>query len=148
MTILRRGSVPPDAARRDFESRRLSDAGGLTQYGAYLQTLQAGQRTSDRHWHAQEDEFLYLLSGEATVVDDAGAHALQPGDAVCWPAGEPNAHHVINRSQAPCSFLIVGTRVERDTTHYPDRGCYYTVDGRNWKKHDAADGRVLQEGVE
>ena len=33
-------------------------------------------------------------------------------------------------------------------THYPDRGCYYTVDGRNWKKHDAADGRVLQEGVE
>ena len=148
MTILRKGSVPPDPTRTNLTSHRLSEAGGLTQYGAYLQTLRPGQCTSDRHWHAQEDEFLYMLSGEATLLDDDGAHALHEGDAVCWPAGEPNAHHVHNRSAAPCSFLIVGTRVERDTTHYPDRGCYYTVNGRHWQKHDAATGRVIEEGTE
>ena len=71
--ILRQGDVPPDPKQRaSFESLRVSDAGGLTQFGAYVQTLQPGQRTSNRHWHEREDEFLYMLSGEATVVEDDG----------------------------------------------------------------------------
>ena len=45
------------------ESLRYSDAGGITQFGAYVQTLQPGSCSSDRHWHEEEDEFLYVLSG-------------------------------------------------------------------------------------
>ena len=58
----------------------LSDEGGLTQFGAHVHTLQPGTRSSDRHWHEEQDEFLYMLSGEATVIEEDGLHLLQAGD--------------------------------------------------------------------
>ena len=99
----------------------LSDEGGLTPFGAHVHTLQPGTRSSDRHWYEEQDEFLYMLSGEATVIEEDSPHLLQAADAACWPAGAASAHHVVNRSDAPCSFLIFGTRVIPDVTHYPDR---------------------------
>jgi len=84
-----------------METASFSDTGGIKQYGAYLQTLQPGAKSSTRHWHEMEDEFLFLVAGEVTLVENDGEHALQPGDAACWPAGVPNAHHVLNRSEAP-----------------------------------------------
>src|SRR5215211_3762883 len=44
------------------ESVHLSEEGGLTQFVAHIQTLQPGSRSSDRHWHEEEDELLYMLS--------------------------------------------------------------------------------------
>jgi len=126
--IIRRGQTPVDLGteqdRQKYgpsESLHLSDAGGLTEFGAHVQTLQPGSRSSDRHWHEQEDEFLYVLSDEATVVENDGAHTLHLGDAACWPAGTANAHQVVNRSGAPCTYLILGNRAIPDLTHYPDR---------------------------
>lgn len=128
-----------------FESLRYSDAGGLTQYGAYVVTLQPGSRSSDRHWHEKEDEFLYMLSGEATVIEDDGPHVLHAGDAACWPAGAANGHHVVNRSNAPCSYLIVGTRVTHDICHYPDLGHILYTEGDTWRI-TRTDGTVLKSG--
>ena len=107
----------------------LSDAGGLVQFGAYLQVLAPGSVTSHRHWHSAEDEFLLVLDGTVVAVDDDGAHPLGAGDAACWRHGEPNGHHVKNLSDAPARFLIVGSRAARDVCHYPDG---------NWKQvnHD------------
>ena len=147
--ILRQGDVPPDPKQRaSFESLRVSDAGGLTQFGAYVQTLQPGQRTSNRHWHEREDEFLYMLSGEATVVEDDGEHLLHAGDAACWPGGSPNAHQVLNKSGAPCSFLVVGTRLPSDTVRYPDLGRVLTYGDGRWQLRNAADGSLIKEGLE
>jgi uncharacterized cupin superfamily protein len=128
-----------------FELRRCSDAGGLTQFGAYVETLQPGSRSSDRHWHEEEDEFLYILSGEATVVEDDGKHLLRPGDAACWPAGTANAHQVVNDSSEPCSYLIFGTRVSRDTVHYPDLGRTLYFNAGSWRLL-GSDGTVIREG--
>ncbi len=128
-----------------FESKLYSDAGGLTQFGAYLETLQPGSRSSERHWHEEEDEFLYVVSGEATVIEDDGAHVLQPGDAACWPAGRPNAHQVVNRSDAPCSYLIVGTRVTHDVCPYPDAGRVLHTEGETWRML-RDDGTVIKTG--
>ena len=115
----------------DFSALLYSDTGGLTQYGAFVETLDSGARSADRHWHEQEDEFLYMLEGAATVIEDDGPHALAPGDACCWPAGVANGHHVVNTSDAPCSYVIVGTRAPADIVHYPDIDKLYirTADG-------------------
>lgn len=147
--ILRQGDVLPDPKRKEpFESLRVSDAGGLTQFGAYVQTLQPGQQSSNRHWHEREDEFLYMLSGEATVVENDGPHTLHVGDAACWPGGSDNAHQVINRSSAPCSFLIVGTRLPSDTVRYPDLGRVLTYGDGRWQLRNQADGSLIKEGLE
>jgi uncharacterized cupin superfamily protein len=120
-TARRDASTPEQAARMGaFEAELLSDSGGLTQFGAFTETLAPGARSSDRHWHEQEDEFLLMLSGEATVIEDDGPHVLRPGDATCWPAGVANGHHVINRSTQPCTYLVVGTRAPSDRVHYSD----------------------------
>ncbi|MCP5270124.1 MAG: cupin domain-containing protein [Burkholderiaceae bacterium] len=123
----------------------LSEAGGITQYGAYLQTLQPGARSSTRHWHDNEDEFMFVVSGQVTVIENDGEHLLQPGDSACWPAGVPNAHHVLNKSAEPCSYLIVGTRVTHDICHYPDVGKTLYTEGDVWRVEDSS-GQVIRSG--
>lgn len=151
--IIRRDQAPPD---REAEARaehygaserlRYSDAGGLTQFGAHAETLQPGSRSSERHWHEEEDEFLYVISGEATVIEDDGPHPLGPGDAACWPAGAANAHQVVNRSDAPCTYLIFGTRMAREVIHYPDVGRVGYIEGGAWRLHRADDGALIMDG--
>lgn len=147
--IVRKGQAR--TKRRDepnvgvMETASFSDSAGIQQYGAYLQTLQPGARSSTRHWHEREDEFLYVVSGKVTVVEDDGPHVLEPGDAACWPAGVPNAHHVMNQSTDPCSYLIVGTRLTHDVCHYPDVGKTLHTEGQTWRVVDAA-GTVLKSG--
>jgi uncharacterized cupin superfamily protein len=99
------------------ESLHLSEAGGLAQFVAHVHTLHPESRSSDRHWHEEEDEFLYMLSGEATVIEEDGPHLLQAGDAACWPAGTASAHQVVNPSGALCSYLILGSGVVPDVVH-------------------------------
>jgi uncharacterized cupin superfamily protein len=141
--IVRKDALPAD--RETEEQLDYSEAGGLTQFGAYVETLQPGSRSSERHWHEESDEFLYMLSGEATVIEDHGAHPLRRGDAACWPAGNSNAHQVINRSEAPCTYLIFGTRMAHDVVHYPDVGrTLYDEDG-TWRLQ-SADGTLIKGG--
>jgi uncharacterized cupin superfamily protein len=128
------------------DTLRLSDVAGLSQFGAYVQTLHPGARSSNNHWHENEDEFLYVLSGALTVTEGAEAHVLQAGDVACWPAGVPIAHHASNQSDEPCSFLIVGTRMNQDVCHYPDTGRTLHTEGKAWRLLDA-DGTLFKSGT-
>ena len=87
-------------ARGAGQRWNLSDAGPLRQFGASLETLMPGAASSDRHWHEVEDEFLLMIDGTATAIDESGAHEIGPSDAVCWPAGVPNGHQIASRSPA------------------------------------------------
>ncbi len=100
--------------------RRLGDAAGLTRFGVNLVTLAPGVWSSQRHWHAEEDEFVYLLEGELTLVTDAGAQRLGPGMAAGFPAGKPDAHHLINKGALPAVYLEVGSRSPTERVEYPD----------------------------
>jgi len=140
-----RAKTPDEPNLGVLDTSNFSDTGGLKQYGAYLQTLQPGAKSSTRHWHEQEDEFLFVVQGQVTVVENDGPHVLEPGDAACWPGGEPNAHHVLNESSQPCSYLIVGTRLTHDVCHYPDVGQTLYTQGDVWHVEDAA-GQVLRAG--
>jgi uncharacterized cupin superfamily protein len=118
---------------------RLGDAGGLTQFGVNHLTLNPGVWSAQRHWHVEEDEFVYVLSGEVTLITDEGEQILRPGDCAAFPANQPNGHHFVNKSDAPATLLEVGTRTpdDKDTCHYPGidlvwdgpRGAYTHCDG-------------------
>lgn len=101
-----------------FHWLALGDAGGLTQFGVSVETLGPGGRTSDRHWHEAEDEFVYVLEGTLTLVEDTGTVLLGPGEAAAFPAGNPVGHTLENRSDAPAVFLMIGTRAADDRVHY------------------------------
>ena len=135
----------PISGDKGLHTLHLSVAGGLTQFGAYLDTLEPGAWSSHRHWHSSEDEFLYLLSGTATLRDDSGMTDLFPGDAVCWPHGQPNGHHMTNRGDVPARWLIVGSRCRGDICTYPDDGRRQINEATTWRI-EAADGSVLKSG--
>lgn len=85
----------------------LGDAGGLTQYGVNLVTLEPGAWSAQRHWHSHEDEFVWVVSGELTLVSDAGETLLKPGMAATSKAGVADGHHLVNRSNADAVYLVV-----------------------------------------
>jgi uncharacterized cupin superfamily protein len=137
--------LAPVSGDKGLHTRHLSVAGGLTQFGAYLDTLEPGAWSGARHWHSAEDEFLYLLSGTATLRDDSGMTDLLPGDAVSWPHGQPNGHHLTNRGDVPARWLIVGSRCKGDICTYPDDGRRQINAATTWRI-EAADGSVLKSG--
>lgn len=151
MTIIRKSDAkvasgqssypePYDAAARLYTAWELSNVAGLSQFGVGLEVLHPGGISSQRHWHEEEDEFLYVLDGELILVENDGEHILTPGDAVGWKAGVANGHHVINRSDRDASYLIVGTRAPHDRVHYPDIDLEYIRDenGRRYTKKDGS----------
>jgi uncharacterized cupin superfamily protein len=100
--------------------KRLGDAAGLDQFGVNLTTLKPGAASALRHWHENEDEFVYILDGEATLIEDDGETALRPGDAAGFKANSRNGHHLVNRGSADVVFLEIGTRAKRERAEYPD----------------------------
>lgn len=122
-----------------FERQSLTAAGGLTQFGVALETLMPGASSSNRHWHEGEDECLYVLDGTADLVENSGTRAVGPGDVICWPKGVANAHHLINRSDAPMRFLVAGWHADRDVVHYPDVGEIAHEDAKGNRKVTKAD---------
>jgi uncharacterized cupin superfamily protein len=100
--------------------RPLGDLFGLTNFGVNLTTLQPGAVSSLRHAHSRQDEFVYILEGEPTLVTDEGETILRPGMAAGFKAGSGNAHHLVNRTDRDVVYIEVGDRAERDTANYPD----------------------------
>jgi uncharacterized cupin superfamily protein len=100
---------------------RLGRAGGLTQFGVNLSRIPPGKWSSQRHWHTHEDEFVMVLEGELTLVTDSGEEILRAGDSAAFKAGDPDGHHLINRSGADAIVLEVGTSdPAHDACDYPD----------------------------
>lgn len=105
--------------------QRLGDAGGLTQFGVNRLQIPPGTWSSQRHWHALEDEFIYVLSGEVVLVTDEGEQVLAAGEFAAFPAGQPNGHQLINKSSAMAVCLEVGSRKKGERAFYPDIDLVY-----------------------
>ncbi len=137
----RKGSNYPEPFDREVAQRlrqRLGDAGGLTQFGVNLLQLPPGAWSGHRHWHSEEEEFVYLVSGELVLVTDKGEEIMRAGDCAAFPANMPNGHQLINRSESMAVCLEVGSRSASDRVVYsdidmvfdPDVDSYVHKDGR------------------
>jgi uncharacterized cupin superfamily protein len=130
----RTGYPPPfDQPVQGRWYRRLAPASGLTEFGASQVVLKPGAWSSQRHWHAGEDEFLVMVSGEAVLIDDNGEHILRAGDCAAFPKDDRNGHHMQNRSDADCTFVVVGAG-KQDGGDYPDIDMRFTAEGAYVRK--------------
>ena len=128
---VRKTSAYPAQFKKPVEGREktvLGDLVGLTQFGVNRTKLPPGVASSLRHWHEQEDEFIYVLEGELTLVEDSGETLLKAGDAAGWKAGVTNGHMLVNKSSRDAAYLEIGTRVARERAHYPGLDLLYTRD--------------------
>ena len=100
--------------------KRLGNAAGLENFGVNLVELAPGSASALRHWHDKQDEFIYVVSGEITLLTDAGEEILKVGDCAGFPAGVSNGHCLINRSGERATYLEIGDRTSSDRVTYPD----------------------------
>ncbi|MDQ2101305.1 cupin domain-containing protein [Azospirillum isscasi] len=105
--------------------KRLGNPLGITNFGVNLTRLEPGAASALRHWHTRQDEFVYVLEGELTLVTDAGETLLRPGMCAGFPAGKPDGHQLVNRSGEPAAYLEVGDRTAGDEVDYPDDDLRY-----------------------
>jgi len=105
---------------KDRHKQAIGDAIGLTQFGVNITRIAPGQTSALRHWHEQEDEFIYMLEGELVLAENDGEVVLKAGDAAGFKAGSGVAHRLINRSNCDAVYFEVGTRAKTERVHYPD----------------------------
>ena len=131
--------IRPDTVRREasdgqgnpcgpFEALLFSDTGDLTQFGAFVEILPPGSRSSIKHWHANEDEMVYVLSGKARLHEGDSVTKMNAGEAATFKAGDPVGHCIENASDSDVHLLVIGTRSKGDTVTYPDDDCILTFD--------------------
>ena len=130
--VNRTGYPPPfnrEVAGRWY--RRLAPATGLTDFGVSHVTLKPGAWSSQRHWHDGCDEFVVILEGEATLVEDDGETLMKAGDCAAWPKGSTNGHHLRNESAKDCVLLAIGAAgLGGGAGGYSDIDMMWTADGR------------------
>jgi uncharacterized cupin superfamily protein len=100
--------------------KRLGNAIGLDQFGVNLTTLKPSAASALRHWHEQEDEFVYILEGEVLLIEDGGECVLKAGDAAGFKANSRNGHQLVNRGSRDAVYLEIGTRSRHERVDYPD----------------------------
>lgn len=118
----RSSSYPEPFASRmsGREKRPLGEVFGLTNFGVNHTRLAPGAISALRHAHTKQDEFVYILSGNAVLITDEGETALSPGMCAGFKAGSGNAHHLVNRTNRDVLYLEVGDRTAGDAASYPD----------------------------
>ena len=103
-----------------YQALLFSDTCGLSQFGAFVEVLPPGSRSSVKHWHRTEDEMVYVLAGTVTLHGGDTVCDLHPGEVATFRAGDPLGHCLENRSGAEVRYLVIGTRSAGDTVTYPD----------------------------
>ncbi|HTP39673.1 MAG TPA: cupin domain-containing protein [Steroidobacteraceae bacterium] len=122
------------------DKRPLGDLFGLTSFGVNLTRLHPGGLSALRHAHGRQDEFIYILEGQAVLVTDAGETPLSPGMCAGFKGGSGDAHQLLNRSAFDVVYLEIGDRNPGDSVVYPDDDlAAVQVEGRWQYQHK--DGR-------
>ncbi|WP_411890979.1 cupin domain-containing protein [Yoonia sp. SDW83-1] len=151
----------PDTAKTDasdgvghpcgpYRALLFSDSGGLTQFGAFVEILPPGSSSSSKHWHAGEDEMVYVLEGKVTLHEGDSSTVMHPGDAATFKAGDPVGHCLENRTDTKVKYLVIGTRSPGDVVTYPDHDRVLHWDRatqcRRWTDHAGAPANSPYEG--
>ena len=121
----------PNINRPDFEDgqrpagfrarrARIGYELGLERLGCSLWELPPGEAAYPYHFHYEDEELVIVLSGRPTLRDPDGERELDEGDAVRFPVGEEGAHQLINRTDAPVTFLALSSSGRTDVVVYPD----------------------------
>ncbi len=126
------------------EWRALGEQFCLSQFGVNLETVAPGGQSSLKHWHTDNDEFVYVLDGELVLSTSLGECLISRGMCIGFKAGIANAHHLLNRTNAPATFLVVGTRNANDKVIYPDDDLQWLVAEDGVKKPARKDGTFYE----
>ncbi|WP_426114141.1 cupin domain-containing protein [Massilia sp. PWRC2] len=110
---------PPFAALMSGRVKRpLGDPFGIQRFGVNHVRLAAGASSALMHVHSVQDEWIYVLSGELTLIRDTDESIIGAGMCAGFAAGG-RAHMLVNRTRETACYLEVGDRQADDSVSYP-----------------------------
>lgn len=115
---------------RTFRRKQLGAAAEGEQLGASLYELPPGRSAWRPHYHAGNEEPLYVLGGEGVVrVGSAGDEPdTGSGNCVALSRGEAGFHN-IRAGDEMLRYLMVSTMEEPDITVFPEGGRWACMRG-------------------
>jgi uncharacterized cupin superfamily protein len=111
------GERPPG-----FQSRRarIGYQVGSELIGCSQWEVPPGEAAYPYHYHYSDEELVIVVRGRPTLRSPEGTRELEEGDVVRFPLGEAGAHQLINRTDAPVTFLAISSHGRPDVIVYPD----------------------------
>lgn len=112
-------------------TRSLGDACGLQSLGIHLVRLKQGDDSTEYHFHHQDEEWVYILSGRGVAEIGGKKYQIGAGDFMGFTA--PSAPHAMkNPYQRDLVYLVGGNRWPLDVCDYPRIGKRrYRMNGDN-----------------
>jgi len=119
--------------------RSLGDLTGLTGFGFHLMEVQPGYDTTEFHFHYNEDECVYVLSGEGTAQVGDEVFSISEGDFLGYRKGG-SAHTIKNTGSEALRCIVVGQRLDSDVVDYPAKEKrIFRTQGLKWKVVNLSD---------
>ena len=103
-------------------SKCLSDSAGGQAIATRMQELDPGKQSTPLHFHTAEEEHLFIVEGECTLLHGEECVHMIAGDYACFMPGDDRGHALLNHSKEICRYLIIGQRDQKDTVVYPEEG--------------------------
>ena len=109
-----------DRAAHAFTRRQLGAAAGGRGLGCSHMEVPPGKTAWPRHYHAANEEALFVLAGEGTLRLGDAEITVRAGDYVALPPGPDAAHQLTNHGQETLCYLALSTMLPVEVTVYPD----------------------------
>ena len=101
--------------------RALGRAAGGAQIGASHMRVPPGKTAWPAHYHAANEEAIFILEGQGRLRSGDASHPVKEGDWIALVAG-PNAHRLDNDGDRDLVYLCISTQHSTDLCVYPDSG--------------------------
>ncbi len=88
--------------------------------GVVIEELPPGKQSCPLHYHMLEEEHVLILEGRCTLRLGEKRIEMKPGDYMAFPAGAKVGHCLVNETDAPCRYVLVGERRPNEVCVYPD----------------------------
>lgn len=88
--------------------------------GVAIEELPPGKQSCPFHFHMLEEEHLYVLEGECTLRLGSERLRFKAGDYAVFPAGEKTGHCLVNETDKPCRYIVIGENNPNESCVYPD----------------------------
>jgi uncharacterized cupin superfamily protein len=116
--------VEEDAHGERFGTRfhQIGEYGGCSREGVSLEETPPGRQACVAHHRHLEEEQLLVLEGRPTLRLGERRIELEPGGCAVFPAGQKAGHALVNETDAPVRYLIIGERNPDEVTVHTDTG--------------------------
>lgn len=123
----------PFASRMNGRTKRqLGEFFGLKKFGVNLTTIEPNGESALMHIHSKQEEFIYVISGNPTLVTNVGEWVLSPGECVGFKPND-SAHKLMNNTDHEVVYLEIGDREAGDEVFYPEDDLVAKMDeSKNW----------------